>query len=125
MRRLGILLIASTLAGLSGCRMGGGNGEVPARIVDPTAASVAELQRIISRALGGAPVSLADDVLTGESRLTIERRPHRDVQHGRVLGRDLGRAEQFRLVKQGERCVLVHVGTGERWTLTEARCVEE
>jgi hypothetical protein len=37
-------------------------------------------------------------------------------------GREIGRPEHFRLVKNGTRCVLVHERTGKRWTLKAATC---
>jgi hypothetical protein len=95
---------------------------VPAIIVKPTKESRAELARVVSSALNGAPVTLADDALTRESLLIIERAHPRDANGVPLSGRDFGRPEHFRLVKIGERCALVHERTGERTTLPSTTC---
>jgi len=96
--------------------------DVPAVITRPTAESRAELVRVVSRALGGAPVTLADDALTGDGTLIVERAPHRDALGRPLSGRETGRPEHFRLVEDGSRCVLVHERTGQRFTLESATC---
>jgi hypothetical protein len=88
-----------------------------------TAESRAELERVISSALGGAPVTLADDALTSTSELTIERARPRDSQGRLINGRELGRPEHFRLLKVGTDCVLVHEASGQRFTLAHTTCV--
>lgn len=97
---------------LSGCAASA-QPEVPAIIDTPTSASRAELAQAISGALNGAPVRLADDALTRDSLLILEK-PH--------TGRDLGKPEHFRLVKSGTDCVLVHERTGKRTTLASTTC---
>jgi hypothetical protein len=96
--------------------------DVPAVITRPTAESRAELVRVVSRALGGAPVTLADDALTADGTLIVERAPHRDALGRPVSGRETGRPEHFRLVQDGSRCVLVHERSGQRFTLESATC---
>ena len=102
--------------------------ELPALISNPTPQSRAELRRVLSAALGGAPVTIADDALTHTSVLIIERAVPRDGQ-GRPLnsltGRTLERPVRFHLVKAGNRCMLVREGSGGRWELTETMCVPE
>lgn len=101
---------------------------MPALISNPTPQSRAELRRVLSVALAGAPVTIADDALTRTSVLIIERAVPRDAQ-GRPLrsltGRTLERPVRFRLLKSGNRCLLVREGDGRRWELTEATCVAE
>jgi len=87
--------------------------EVAARIDHPTPESRAELARAVSAALN-APVTLADDALTRDSMLILEK-PR--------MGRDLGRPEGFQLVKSGKDCVLVHEATGKRTKLASTTCV--
>ncbi len=91
-------------------------------ITYPTAQSRAELVRVVSRALDRASVTIADDALTGDSELIIQHTPRRDAHGLLVQGRETGRPERFRLVKNGSRCVLVHERTGRRWTLQSATC---
>jgi len=96
--------------------------DVPAVITSPTAESRAELLRVASRALAGAPLRIADDALTRDSTLIIERARVRDAGGLPVTGRDTGRPEHFRLVKSGARCVLVHERSRRRFTLASATC---
>jgi hypothetical protein len=96
--------------------------DVPALITNPTAESRAELLRLVSRALNGASLTIADDALTRDSTLIIERARVRDASGVPLTGRDTGRPERFRLVKNGTRCVLVHEGSGRRWALSSTAC---
>ena len=96
--------------------------DVPAVLVSPTAECRAELVRVVSAALNGAPVTLADDALVRDDEIIVQRAPRRDPE-GRLLdGRETRRPEHFRLVRSGSRCVLVHERTGRRWTLASAEC---
>jgi hypothetical protein len=96
--------------------------ELPAVIVDPTPESREALAHAVRSALGGAPVTLADDALTAGSDLVVERAHHRDPQGLPANGRELGAPEHFRLVKRGGDCVLVHERGGERATLPATAC---
>lgn len=97
--------------------------EQPAVIAAPTAQSRAELARVVSAAFGGQPVTLADDALTRESVLTIERRTPPGPQGRAATGRTLEAPERLNLVLRGSRCFLVREADGSEWELTEARCV--
>jgi hypothetical protein len=87
--------------------------DVAAVIDKPTKESRAELAQAVSSALNGAPVRLADDALTRDSLLILEKRP---------TGRDLDKPERFRLVKAGKECALVHERTGTRMPLASTTC---
>lgn len=89
-------------------------GAVPAVIADPTPQSRAALLQAVTDALGQEPL-LADDALTRESTLLIERR--------NLDGRERGTPERFVLLKVRDRCVLLHERTGQRSPLVETRCV--
>jgi hypothetical protein len=107
---------------LASCQTRSAPQDVPAVVTKPTAQSRSELLRVVSGALHGAPVTLADDALTRDNTLIVERAPHRDAE-GRLLdGRETGRPERFRLVQSGSLCVLVQESTGQRWTLASATC---
>jgi hypothetical protein len=93
-----------------------------ARITNPTPASRSELARVVSEALGGVPITLAEDALTQSSLLVIEHARPRDAQGRLLQGREMRRPEQFRLVKSGSDCVLVHVRTGRQWVLKSTAC---
>ncbi|MDZ7769433.1 MAG: hypothetical protein U5K38_10335 [Woeseiaceae bacterium] len=96
--------------------------DIPAVIVEPDDASRAELRQVVSTALNGADVTLADDALTLESSLSVEHPQHRGIEQQPLRGRDLGRPETFHLVLDGSQCVLVHDNTGLRWLLLDTRC---
>lgn len=94
----------------------------PAVLLTPDAASHAELERVIAAALGRKTVTLADDALTHESFLLIERTPRRDAGGLRLDGRERDPPERFDLsIRQG-RCVLTHQRTATHHELDHARC---
>ena len=97
--------------------------EQPAVIAAPTAQSRAELERVVSAAFNGQPVTLADDVLTRESVLTIERRTPPGDQGRAATGRTLEMPARLNLVLRGTRCFLVSAADGREWELNESRCV--
>jgi hypothetical protein len=115
------LSVAGTLA-LAGCLPLLAPPDVPAVLTNPTEQSHADLTRVVSRAMNGASVTIADAALTADDTLIVQRAPRRDAQGVSLGGRDTGRPEHFRLVKRGSRCVLVHERTGRRLTLTSATC---
>ena len=119
MRRL---LIACALASVGACKMAPIRQDAPAVILEPSPRSREELAGAMSAALNGVTVTLADDALTRESTLVLERAKHRDASGLPVQGREMGMPERFRLVKSGTECVLVHEGTGRRFTLRETTC---
>ena len=116
------VLAAAALLGLAACATATGRPDLPALLTNPTAESRAELVRAVSGALHGAPITLADDALTRDSTLIVERTRPRTPDGVPLNGREMGRPEHFRLVKNGSRCVLVHERTGKRWTLKAATC---
>jgi hypothetical protein len=66
---------------------------------------------------------LADDALTRDSALLVERRVPRDHDGRAATGRELEAPEQFLLVLRGSQCVLVRQSDGRRWPLAETQCV--
>lgn len=117
--------VAASLAGalaLAGCAQRSARPEVPAVLTHPSAESRAELVRVVSEAMNGAPITIADDALTADDTLIIDRASGRDAKEMNLRGRDTGRPEHFRLVKSGPQCVLVHAESGRRWTLPSATC---
>src|SRR5262245_32454185 len=97
----------------------------PALIANPGPTTHAELVKVVSDALKAPTVTIADDALTRESLLVIERHPAHDATGQRLNGRETEPPEQFRLVTDDQgRCTLVHVGTDRRYSLA-ARCKNE
>jgi hypothetical protein len=115
-------LVVAALTLLSACAPGLAKEETAAVIDNPTDQSRAALAAAVSTALGGTAVTLADDALTREGMLIVERVRPRDAAGVPFGGRDLDRPEHFRLVKVGAECVLVHERTGTRQVLASTRC---
>jgi hypothetical protein len=101
------------------------DGDHPAVLVNPTAESRAELERVVSDMLFGADVTLADDALTETSVLIVERRKVRSMENPPLSGRDLGSPERFRLYTTGTQCVLVHESDHARYELLDVECAPE
>jgi hypothetical protein len=97
--------------------------EQPALIERPTQQSKAELLRVLADAFNGRPVTIADDALTRDSVLVIERREQRGLEGNPAGGRVLETPEQFRLVLRDAHCELVRSSDQRRWTLKETTCV--
>jgi hypothetical protein len=97
--------------------------EQPAVIAAPTPQSRAEIERVVSAAMNGQPVTIAADALTRESVLVIQRRTPPGPQGRAATGRTLDAPEQFRLLLRGARCTLLHDADGREWQLEETRCV--
>jgi hypothetical protein len=117
MRFVSTITFVGALVLLSACKTDDVRQDVPAQIIDPTPASRAELQHVVSNALGGRAVTIADDALTKDSLLIIEPK--------HLTGRDLGRPDHFRLVLSDSRCVLVHEESNARIGLMETSCAAE
>jgi hypothetical protein len=116
------LILLAVLA-VTGCRTAAVAEAEPALLDRPSAETRAELRRLVTTALGGVEVTLSDDALTETSVLVIERKRRVAPDGTLIMGRDLGGADRFLLLRQGERCLLEHAQTGERWELTGATCV--
>jgi hypothetical protein len=114
-------LLAAAASGAVGCGTLAAQ-ERPAVIAAPTEQSRAELARVVTSAVNGRDVLLADDALTRESVLTVERRTPPGPQGRAATGRSLEVPERFSLVLRGTRCFLVRAADGREWELTEARC---
>lgn len=107
---------------LSACTTLQAQPDVAALITNPSAESRADLQSAVTAALNVASITLADDALTQTSILIIDRTRPRDAGGRQLSGRDVGKPEQFQLVKQGARCVLVHQASGKRFDLPKTTC---
>lgn len=119
LRSLCCLISCAVLAGCAGKPLPDGE---PAVIINPDAASRAELHAIIQTALGSAPLMLADDALTASSTLTVEPRAPRGLTAPPANGRLLGRGEEFLLLLDGSQCVLKQQSSGLRWLLLDSEC---
>ena len=114
------------LALLVGCSSQPAQGDsVPALLTGFDSQAHAELESVVSEALGGQSVTLAEQALTQQSLLIIERQPTRTLQQPRVPGRELQMPERFRLMTDGTGCWLLQLSSGARWPLQNASCRPE
>jgi hypothetical protein len=113
---------AAALVLIGACETLSAREPQPAVLTHASAQSFAELNRVVSLALNGAPVRLAGDALTHDSVLIVDRAQARDAAGLPLNGRELGRPERFRLVKRGPQCLLIHERTGKRWILSSVTC---
>lgn len=97
--------------------------EQPALIELPTPESKAELTRVLGEAFPGRSVTIADDALTRDSVLLIERRAIKGLEGSPASGRSLEMPEVFRLVLRDRRCELIRSSDQRRWALSETSCV--
>jgi hypothetical protein len=124
MKGIRAILGASLGLLLTGCQTVNADYDQAARIVEPDTESRAALQAAVNEALG-AEVMLADDALTASSLLTIERWPVGTMEDPLPEGRRLDKPIQFRLVKNGDECVLVKQADGARYPLADTECEAE
>jgi len=118
-----LLLLSLFLS--AGCSTSAIQADVPALLTNPGPDTREEIEQSISAALDGADITIAEDALTRNSALIIERGMKRSIERSPELGRDLGRPEHFQLMIDGPQCVLVHASTGLHWILKDAECVAE
>lgn len=128
MRSAGIVAATITMIvsafGIVGCQTVVTDHDQSARIVNPDSASRAALQRTVDLALG-THVTLSDSALTDSSILTIENRPPPTMENPVPQGRIIEMPIQFRLVKNGEQCILVRQSDRSRYVLDDTTCIPE
>jgi hypothetical protein len=94
----------------------------PALIINASAESRAELLNVVRAALHNAPLLLADDALTKDSVLLIERQSRLDPHGLSANGREVTLPEHFLLSTDGRHCVLTRERTQQHWVLVHAHC---
>jgi hypothetical protein len=107
---------------LAGCAHSQAQPERPAVIEKPGDAARAELQSVVAGMLGVNDVVLAANALTQSAVLFVEQGNQRDASGRQLDGRNLGRPEEFHLLRSGTRCVLLHVNKGTRRELRHIQC---
>ena len=106
---------------LSACATSNGAEQHSAVIVTPDAAARAALQQAVAK-LVGRPVTLADDALTRQSTLTIERAAAHDPSGRRIEARETSMPQSLTLVQRGSACVLIHDSTKQEVSLDGVNC---
>ena len=93
MRYIITLMLLGAILSMFSCKADARRADLPAYISNPTQQSRAELLRVVTEALNGSKVTIADDALTLGSLLIIEPK--------HLTGRDLRRPVHFRLMLSG------------------------
>jgi hypothetical protein len=117
-------LVIAGLAVLAGCQTMSTENDVPARIVNPSAASRAALQSAVNDALR-TEVLLAADALTGSSILVVEINPQTSMRSQAATGRIMEPPLRFNLVLHNSDCILVDQRDQSRHLLEDTQCVAE
>ena len=118
------VIIAGLLFATVGCQTLATDGDVAARIMNPTVDSREALQNAVNAELH-ANVTLANDALTDSSVLTIERNPSRSMENLPAQGRNMDMPMQFRLVLNDGDCVLIYTADDSRRKLADTSCIAE
>lgn len=116
--RVALLLSVVVFAG---CKNVAPDADQSAVIVNPDASSRAALQAAVNAVLQ-TEVALADDALTTDSLLVIERRIPQTVEGSDAGGRTMQAPIQFQLVLNGSDCVLVDQRNQSRTVLADTNC---
>ncbi|RLA27853.1 MAG: hypothetical protein DRQ63_04925 [Gammaproteobacteria bacterium] len=117
-------IIAGLTFAMVGCQTLATDGDVAARITNPTDDSRRALQSAVNAALD-TNVTLANAALTDSSVLTIERNPPRSMENLPAQGRNMDMPMQFRLVLNNGDCVLIYTADDSRRQLADTSCVAE
>ena len=91
-------------------------------MLDPSGPSRAELRTTVAAMLKVPSVTLADDALTADSLMIIEKVHPRDAAGISLSGRDFDKPEQFRPLKIGATYVLLQVRSTARRVLRQSHC---
>jgi len=117
----GLLAAAITLAA---CQTVATEYDKPARITDPDEGSRAALQQSVNAALN-TEVVLANDALTNSSQLFVERVVPTSMEGSPAGGRTMEMPFEFRLVINGDDCVLIDQRDDSRHVLQDTNCIAE
>lgn len=118
-------IFLSALLVLAGCQGPGQDPYLPAVIVEPDETSRDAIEDTLSGIFGGQQITLADDVLTRSSILTLEHNPGKQLDSQPALGRVVTQPLRFQLVKSGDGCFLVDLRDEKRYLLAGTSCAPE
>ena len=110
---------------LCGCQTMNADADVPAVIVDADDASRAALQATVNDLFAGIEVPLASDALTTSSVLAFEHSPRGSLNSPPATGRVIEEPLRFRLVKNGDDCILIDPRDDSRHVLADTSCAPE
>lgn len=120
---IGLIAIVLTLA--SGCAMTEATNEsdlVEAYASNLNLAQKQVIESKISSWFNGVKITLADDVFSESSQVSIERKAHTDDRGLLIEGRHNNPSFTFTLLTDGEHCILRNDQTSDTETLTGVSC---
>jgi hypothetical protein len=116
--------LLTAVIGLAACQTVATEYDRPARITEPDADSRAALQRTVNAVLS-TEVVLAADALTNSSQLFVERVVPKTMEGSPAGGRTMEMPFEFRLVINGDDCVLIDGRDESRHVLKDTSCIAE
>lgn len=116
----GTILIAS----LSACTLKA-HDPVPAIFPDSSSEARAEIVEVVSNALGGKKVAIAQNVFQESSRLLLGTKPVIAPNGVTVYDSNKQSPLVFELVKQGDDCLLRRLDTKQTWPLKTKQCFKK
>jgi hypothetical protein len=119
------LKVSLLLVMITGCRTLSGSPDQAALITQPDASSRAALQATLSDLFGGIEIRLADDALTRSSLLTLAVGAQSTLVEPAAGGRIVSEPYRFRLVLNGEDCILIDLRDDSRHRLADTTCMPE
>ena len=117
-----LLWLSVATFGTAGCQTVAMGDDKPARISNPNDDSRAALQQTVNEVLN-TNVTLADDALTDSSLLIVERVMPKSMEGSPAQGRTMEMPIQFRLVINGNDCILIDQRDESRHVLRDTSCI--
>ncbi|MFZ6862443.1 hypothetical protein ACO0K7_07385 [Undibacterium sp. Ji67W] len=112
-----------TVIALTACQSSGAMPEErPALLSNAGQPVLQELQEVAARVSGFSEVLLSGTDWTQDSDVVLERRHQRSPQGDLIQGRDIEKPHRLRLLKRGDECLLIDLGTGRSETLHQVLC---
>lgn len=122
MKTKAILLAGLTLSLLSACSIRA-NDSVEALLPESSSTARAEIIEVVSTALGGKKVPIAQNVFQESSKLLLSAAPVTSPNGVIVHNKTTQQALVFQLRKQGKNCFLKRIDTEQEWPLKTQQCV--
>lgn len=122
MKTKAILLAGLTLSLLSACSIRA-NDSVEALLPESSSTARAEIIEVVSTALGGKKVPIAQNVFQESSKLLLSAAPVTSPNGVIVHNKTTQQALVFQLRKQGKNCFLKRIDTEQEWPLETQQCV--
>ncbi|KGJ86829.1 hypothetical protein [Colwellia psychrerythraea] len=116
-----LTFVALSLSLLSACALQA-EESVPALLPENSNAARTEIVAVISNALAGKIVPIAQDVFQQTSRLLLTTPPVTSSHGVKVYSKEIKPALVFELRKKGDTCLLNRLDTEQEWPLKATSC---